>query len=190
MVRCIVKILAFTDRADRVVRPYAPTSEPIRLLNGRDTPFRCAPQRGSSALTGGVAPVTFTARRGEGTPPYEGSRRTCCAHRCGASGPPPLRTGSEEFRRGRRPRRPARQLQGLLLCTSQRQRRRSRDDPFIESKKKILRERVASSYKSVRTIARPEVLKPSDTKKLHPLGWSLFMRIVSSYSVTKGSRAI
>ena len=68
MVRCIVKILAFTDRADRVVRPYAPTSEPIRLLNGRDTPFRCAPQRGSSALTGGVAPVTFTARRGEGPP--------------------------------------------------------------------------------------------------------------------------
>ena len=47
-----------------------------------------------------------------------------------------------------------------LFGRHQRQRRRSKSDPFNETKKEILRERVAGSYKSVRTIARPEVKEP------------------------------
>ena len=33
----------------------------------------------------------FTVRRGEGTPPYGGLHRICCAHRSGRQGRPPLR---------------------------------------------------------------------------------------------------
>jgi len=49
---------------------------------------------------------------------------------------------------------------GVFRRTGQRQRRWSRDDPFIESKKEILRERAAGTYNSVQRIARPEVKEP------------------------------
>ncbi len=42
----------------------------------------------------------------------------------------------------------------------QRQRRRSRDDPFIQTQKKTLRERVVCNHKSAQNIARPEVKEP------------------------------
>ena len=38
---------------------------------------------------GGELSAFCCVGRGEGTPPYGGSRRICCAHRCGASGTPP-----------------------------------------------------------------------------------------------------
>ena len=49
---------------------------------------------------------------------------------------------------------------GVFRRTGQRQRRWSRDGPFIESKKEILRERAAGTYNSVQRIARPEVKEP------------------------------
>ena len=46
------------------------------------------------------------------------------------------------------------------VAPHQRQRHRKKDDPFIESKTEIPRERVVSIHKSVRIIARPEVKEP------------------------------
>ena len=47
---------------------------------------------GAPAPAGGVAPVAFTERRGEDTPPCEGYHRICCVHRAGGQSRPPLRS--------------------------------------------------------------------------------------------------